>query len=142
MILTFALISSKARRTRARVTVQTFQRASATVHARAGVARVGHGDLAQRGRVADRARTLEAGRGVGRGSDVTCAAILTARPGACVARVEMLTVLAHELGGAVAVRFAFQCGHTLASIFTWIRIARYKTRSRSHQENKDEREKR
>lgn len=89
--------------TGARVSLETLQRAGAAVHARVGIARVGHGYLAQRRHESDGAGAGEGGRGGGRDLDVARAAILAARLGTRVARVQVLAVLAHVHGGAIAI---------------------------------------
>lgn len=72
------------------------KRAGAAVETGVRIAGVGDGDLAQGSRVADGTRAPEAGAAVGRGdAHVAGAAVLTARPGTRVARVGVLTVLAH-----------------------------------------------
>lgn len=65
--------------------------------ARPSVAGVGHGNLAQRGRVTQRTRTGEAGHGISRHFDGASAAILAPRSGSRMAGVGKLAVLAHVL---------------------------------------------
>lgn len=142
MVLQLALAPGKAGCTRARVPVQAAQVARAAVQTGGGVTRVGHGDLAQGGGEPDGTRAPEAGTtaGVEAAAHVAAASVLAAGAGPRVARVQVLAVLAHELGGAVAVRFSFQCRHTLSPIFTWVRIARHKTERGSNEYSKQKRE--
>lgn len=76
--------------------VEGGKRAGAAVETGVRIAGVGDGDLAERSRVADGTGAPEARTAMGRGdTHVAGAAVLTARPGTRVARVGVLTVLAH-----------------------------------------------
>lgn len=95
----------------AAVFVQGGESASATVQTGVGVAGVGDGYLAERGRVADGAGAPEGGTAaVERDAHVTSAAVLAARTGASVARVGVLAVLSYIHG-----RTAVTNGHTRVS---------------------------
>lgn len=76
--------------------VEGGKRAGAAVETGVRIAGVGDGDLAEGSRVADGTGAPEARAAVGRGDTyVAGAAVLTARSGARVAWVGVLTVLAH-----------------------------------------------
>lgn len=76
--------------------VEGGKRAGAAVETGVRVAGVCDGDLAQGSRVADGTGAPEFRAAVGRGDEhVAGAAVLTARPRSRVARVRVLTVLAH-----------------------------------------------
>lgn len=76
--------------------VEGGKRAGAAVEAGVRIAGVGDGDLAEGSRVADGTGAPEARAAVGRGdTHVAGAAVLTARSRTRVARVGVLTVLAH-----------------------------------------------
>lgn len=92
-----ALVAAEAGRTGARVVVERVQDAGAAVLARRRVARVRHGDLAQRRREAERARAREAGHGVGRHLDGAGAAVLAARARPRVTGIGKLAVFSYVL---------------------------------------------
>lgn len=76
--------------------VEGGKRAGAAVEAGVRIAGVGDGDLAEGSRVADGTGAPEDRAAVGRGdTHVAGASVLTARSGTRVARVRVLTILAH-----------------------------------------------
>lgn len=88
----------------ARVAVEGAQVAGAAVEAGRRVARVRHGDLAQRGREAEGAGAREARLRVRHDLHRARTAVLAARPRAGVARVLVLAVFADELRRTAATR--------------------------------------
>ena len=82
---------------RTRVVIQRPQDAHSAVLTGRRVANVGHGDLAQRRREAQRTGAREAGHRVGRHFDGARSAVLATRSRTRVARIGELAILAHIL---------------------------------------------
>lgn len=100
------MLACVARRARAGVTIQTAQRAGATIEARVRVARVGYRYLAQRRRETDGARAPEGGTGRGRSTHFAGAPVLTTWARPRVTWVQVLAVFPHVHRRAIAERLS------------------------------------
>jgi hypothetical protein len=139
VVFLLAVFPCVSRCARTLVGLQRPQRASAPVQARPPVTRVRDRYFTQRRTKSQRTQTRKTRRSPGRYPHLTRPAVLTPRSRSCMARIQMLAVLAHVLRRTVAEGVAFRRRYAGPPVLAWARRTRNETCCCVHQEEKQNR---